>query len=294
MPQDLDLRMYPGCGRHGTSMDLYDSLESVMAHLGFTFNELEDWNCCGSTAAVARAGQHELAAALPIRNLAIANQNGKGILMPCSACYHRTLVAQHEYNSEPELKAQVDAALPAMGLSYEGEARVVHTLELLHSMVGPEKIKAAFKRDLKGLKLAPYYGCLTSRPKAINVYSAVEHPTEMDELIELTGATVTPYQSKTKCCGGSLILLDKPTTDKICMDLVEEARANGADAIVTICPMCQMNLEIIQRGDPNAMPVLYLHQLLGLAMGLDEEKDLCLHQSLIPHEGMMAKVGVHS
>jgi heterodisulfide reductase subunit B len=139
------------------------------------------------------------------------------------------------------------------------------------------------QKRLTGLKVVPYYGCQTVRP--YGEYDGPYLPTSMDRLIEAVGADTFPYLWKTRCCGGALMTTEKAIGSKLVAELLSAAQ--GADCIVTVCPMCQMNLDAYQ-GEISAqlgvrirIPVLFLTQLLGLAFGLPE-KTLLLDQNIIP------------
>ncbi len=192
---------FPGCSLKGLGRAYEESLLPVMKHLGVELQELNDWNCCGATAYM--AVDETKACVLAARNLALAEMNGNHQLMaPCSACYLVLNKTKHYFHDYPAMRQTVDRALAAVNLHYGGDTPVRHPLDVLVNDVGLEAIKQKVKRPLKGLKIAPYYGCQIVRPYA--TFDDQYNPVSMDLLLEALGATVLKFPLKTKCCGGSL------------------------------------------------------------------------------------------
>jgi heterodisulfide reductase subunit B len=275
---------FPGCSLKGTGKAYEESLIPVMKHLGIELQEIPDWNCCGATAYM--AVDEGKACALAARNLAIAEKTGlKEMLAPCSACYLVLNKTQHYMQEYPQMKGVVDRALNAVGLKCSSALPVRHPLDVLLNDVGVEAIKQKVKRPLKGLKVAPYYGCQIVRPYA--TFDDQLNPTTMDRLLEALGATVIYYPLKTRCCGGSLTGT-LPEPGLLCSYiLLKEAKKRGADCLATVCPLCLFNLDsyhskIESRFQDSArVPTVYFSQLMGLAFGLPE-KELGLQRSLVP------------
>jgi heterodisulfide reductase subunit B len=148
------------------------------------------------------------------------------------------------------------------------------------------------QQPLKGMRVAPYYGCLVVRPYA--EFDGPDLPTSMDRLLTALGASVVPYVMKTRCCGGVLLTTQKNIGLKLVGDLLNPIR--DVDCVVTVCPLCQLNLEAYQRevagqlGTPVRIPVLYFTQLMGLAFGLPE-KDLKLGASLVGTHKLTKQLG---
>jgi heterodisulfide reductase subunit B2 len=278
---------YPGCSLKGTGRAYEESLLAVFRALGIEFEELADWNCCGATSymSVDELSSYALAA----RNLALAERDHKDIIAPCAACYLVLNKTQHYMQDYPDINRVVTRALGAIGLTYNGQTRVRHPLDLLLNEVGLQAIKAKVKTPLRGLKVAPYYGCQIVRPYA--TFDDQRNPTSMDRLLAACGAKVIDYSSKTQCCGAS----QKGTLPEVGLDrirrLLGEAQKQGAEVIATVCPLCQFNLECFQEETGNAhhpisIPVLYFSQLLGLALGADA-KSIGLQRCLVPVEPLL-------
>jgi heterodisulfide reductase subunit B len=263
---------FPGCSLESTAKDYDASARAVMSALDHKLEELPDWNCCGATGA--DVVSHLLSIALPARNLAKAQEMGDQIVTTCSSCYLNLFRVNSHLATEPELQDELDIVLGEVGLHYEGKVRVRHLLELLVTDIGVEAIGQHVQRPLKGIRVAPYYGCLVVRPYA--EFDGPDLPTSMDRLLTGLGATVVPYVMKTRCCGGVLMTTQKSIGLKLVGDLLSPIR--DVDCVVTVCPLCQFNLEAYQRevggqlGTSVHIPILYFTQLMGLAFGLSQEQ----------------------
>jgi heterodisulfide reductase subunit B len=276
---------YPGCSLEGTALEYDASTRAFMQAAGAELFELEDWTCCGATAA--ESTSHLLSLALPARNLAVAGRMDEGgeILVPCSACYLNLKKVEVKIRTEPGLRKTINTILSDDHLHVDNRVKVRHLLDVVSQDLGPEPIQTMLKRSFEGFRIAPYYGCQCLRPYA--VFDDPESPESMESILEATGAAVHTWTMGGKCCGASHM----NTKPEVGLELVAAILrgARGADAIVTVCPMCQMNLEAFQKkiakeyGEKQEMTVLYLPQLLGLAIGLSEkEVRLDLNLSVTP------------
>ena len=264
---------YPGCSLTGTAREYDLATRAMMDALGVSLTELEDWTCCGASAA--EACSELLSLALPAINLAIAEKMDKtqDVLVPCSACYLNLKKANEVMRSDEKTRTRVNTVLAEKELTLEGSVAVRHLLDVLTTDIGAEAVQKQVQADLSHLTIAPYYGCQCLRPYA--VFDDPEEPRSMEPLIRATGAHIHPWQMGAKCCGASHM----NTKMEVALELVHAIlqAAQGADAIVTVCPMCQMNLEAYQDkinrryGDVSSVTILYLPQLLGMAFGLSDE-----------------------
>ncbi|MFZ0611418.1 MAG: CoB--CoM heterodisulfide reductase iron-sulfur subunit B family protein [Desulfobacterales bacterium] len=265
---------YPGCSLEGSAREYDLSTRAFLTAVGAELIEIEDWTCCGASAA--EATSRLLALALPARNLALAEKMGgtKEMLVPCSACYLNLKAVEEKVKHDAALLDRINAVLDVEGLQYTGQIRVRHLLEVIVRDIGPGLIAEKTNRSLAGMSIAAYYGCQCLRPYA--VFDDPEAPRSMTPILEAAGAAVHRWDMGGKCCGASHM----NTKMAVGMELVRSilAQAKGADAVVTVCPMCQMNLEAYQgkisklSGENLAVSVLYLPQLLGLALGLSEQE----------------------
>jgi heterodisulfide reductase subunit B len=184
-----------------------------------------------------------------------------------------------------EMNDKVNEALSAGGLSYKpGSLEIRHFLEILYEDVGDEKIKARVTKPLKGLRVAPYYGCQVVRP--FKDFDNPEYPMKMDELLSWLGAEIVDYPVKSHCCGGHMTQISEPEAFELIRRLLYSADEYKADVIACMCPMCQLNLDAYQGRVNNYfntdfnLPILYFTQLIGLAFGMSG-KDMGMGKELV-------------
>ena len=281
---------YSGCSLEGTALEYNLSTQAVIRALGIELMELDDWTCCGASAAETISDL--LAVVLPARNLALAQQMNMDcdFLIPCSACYLNLRKVDEQIKQDDKLLDKVNMALGEEGLSYSGGIKSRHLLDVIATDIGPEMIKTQVKRELSGLSIAPYYGCQALRP--YGGYDDPEDPRCMEPLIKALGAEVHPWTMGAKCCGAGLMTTKKEVAIELTSALLKAAK--GADCIATVCPMCQMNLDSYQKqvshakGENLSISVLYLPQLIGMAFGLPE-KDLKLDLNMAFADSLKAK-----
>lgn len=283
---------FPGCScsSEGGAKAYSWSIQAVSKALDTELIELDDWNCCGSTpsGSVDELGGFCMAA----RDLALAEKRGFDLVTPCSACYVIFNRANSYLKQNPRLKSEVDEALSAGGLTYHGTIRARHILDILVNDVGYETIKAKVKKPLSGLKVAPYYGCQVVRPKL--GFDHPESPQSLDKLVTSLGAEPTPFPLKSRCCGGSLIITEQAMALDLIHQLLESAVSNGAECMITVCPLCQTNLDAFQSQVNKKfktnykLPILFFTQLMGVALGLSEA-ELGLKTGIVPAEKVLAK-----
>ncbi len=276
---------YPGCSGKGVGRAYEESLMAVFEHLGAGLDELEDWNCCGATAWP--SVDEDQANTLAARNLALTedrtpNGGPVDLVAACTGCYRALVRAEHVLAEHGPTAAKIDGALASIGLDYEGRVRTRHPVDILVNEIGLDAISAAVTRPLEGLKVASYYGCLLVRPFA--TFDDQYNPTSMDRLVAAAGAEPVDWPLKTRCCGGScycggpVIGAMPEATMQLSYALLREATKRGADVIVTICPLCQFNLEGFQDrmskrfGRQLDIPVAFISQLVGIALGIDEKR----------------------
>ncbi len=291
---------YPGCSLEKNAAAYHVSTMAISAPLGLEFEEIDDWNCCGATEYIAinRLAAYSLVA----RNLALASKQfgKKDVVAPCSACYLNLAKADAYLKEDASLADKVNQALAAGGLHYDGgTVRPRHLLQVLVEDVGIDAIQARVTRPLTGLKIAPYYGCMIVRPGFDVKFDDTEYPTSLDRMMRALGATVVDFPLKAACCGGHMTQLNQDIALELIRALLQNAVDNQADVIVTLCPMCQLNLDAYQ-GDVNRhfktrlnVPILYFTQLIGLAYGIDA-KTLGIGKELIDARPALSKIGVES
>jgi heterodisulfide reductase subunit B len=266
-----DIAYYPGCSLHGTSREFDESLRAVAAELGIGITEISDWSCCGASSG--HTTDHLLGVALPARNLALAEEQGYDtVLAPCAACYNRLSAARLAVETEEGMAERVPEVI---GRPFANSVEVHNAVELLRDAAPAieEKVAAALAPNpLDGVRLAAYYGCLLVRPFEVCGYDDPEQPASMDDVIAACGAEPVDWNMKVECCGGSFSVSRTASVVRLGRSIIEDARANGAEAIIVACPLCHSNLDLrqkamVQRGS-KPMPVLFVTQLVGLALGL--------------------------
>ncbi|MGI6655607.1 MAG: CoB--CoM heterodisulfide reductase iron-sulfur subunit B family protein [Desulfobulbus sp.] len=276
-----NIAYYPGCSGQGTSIEYDRSTRAICKALDVNLVEPDDWSCCGSTPA--HTVSHLLSAALAARNLALVEAMGLDIVItPCPSCLSNLRTAVHKME-DPEFRDQVNALLDT---PFQGEVKVQSVLQVLTEQVDPETIKSKVVKPLTGLKVACYYGCIMNRPPELMRFDDHENPMAMDNLMRLLGAEVVPFPLKVECCGAACGVPRPDIVARLSGKLLDAGVRLGADAFVTACPLCQMNLDMRQGQINSAMgtrfkvPIFYYTQLLGYALGLDRSelgfKKLCV------------------
>lgn len=260
----MSYSFYPGCSLHSTGLEYGLSAQAVFRRLGLELRELAGWNCCGASSA--HALNHTLALALPARTLALAQTVGRDLVTPCAACFSRMKNADYVLRTDPGARAEIESIV---GFKFTGEIAIRPLLAVLHEDYGPQRIAAQVRRPLRGLKVVTYYGCLLVRPPEIARFDDPDDPHVMADLLRAVGADVKTWSYATDCCGGSLSLSRSDIVSGLVTRLAERAREAGAEAFVTACPLCQVNLEMRQTGQAK-MPAFYFTELLGLAFGLPD------------------------
>ena len=261
---------YPGCSAEATAVGLGLSVEAIAKPLDMELIELEGWTCCGSTPYGSLDELESIVVAA--RNLALAEKTGLDLVTPCSSCFITLYQADIKLKDHPQLMAQINEALAVANLEYHGSVRVRHLTEVLVNDITPEVITTKVKRPLNGLKVAPYYGCQLVRPDY--GFDDPEFPQSLDRLVECLGAKAVPFPLKNRCCGGSLIISEEDLALGLIRKLLDNAVENGAQCIVTPCPLCQTNLDAYQSRVNSKfktnynLPVLFITQLIGLALGI--------------------------
>lgn len=291
--------LYPGCSMEASARAYYDSLKAISDPLGLNLKEIDDWNCCGATEYLGISTTP--AYALIARNLALAANTADGthqLLAPCSACYLNLSKADYYLKEDPGLGRRVNKALAAGGLEYEpGSLEIEHLLNAIVYDIGLDVVSKHVVQPLSGLRVAPYVGCMVPRPDYEHQVSDHEFPVELDLLLRALGAEVIDFPLKTECCGGHMPQIGPDMGFELLRRLIASASDLEADAIITICPMCQLNLDGYQ-GEMNQhfrtnyhMPVLFFTQLMGLAFGI-EPKELGFGLELVSARNVLEAVGV--
>ncbi|HUS57846.1 MAG TPA: CoB--CoM heterodisulfide reductase iron-sulfur subunit B family protein [Planctomycetota bacterium] len=280
------LGYYPGCALHGTSKEYDISVRAVAAELGQELREIEDWNCCGASAG--HSTNRKLAACLSLRNLALARQqNLKTVLTPCPLCSKQLLSAAAEVAADPQVRAEAEQTIE---MPFGGGVRTINYIQYCTDSL--DAITSRIGEGLRGLKAACYYGCLLTRPPKVVQFDDAEHPTSMENVVRALKGEPVEFSCKTDCCGGGFTQSHPEAVLRLSRKILENAKAAGAEVIAVACPMCQVNLDMRQAaiekryGISLGLPIVYLSQLAGLALGIDRKKlGLGLHFVSMPERG---------
>jgi heterodisulfide reductase subunit B2 len=269
---------YPGCSLRGSAKEFDKSLLKIANVLGVELKEIDDWNCCGATSA--HATNHLLSIALPILNINKASKQGiKKILAPCAACYNRLVMAKHEITTSEHTRKKIEELIEEPVLL---DVEIINIIQFFQQL-DKEYLISRKKVSLKGLKAGCYYGCLLLRPNDLPKFDDPEDPSSMEEIIKLTDAEPVTWNYKTECCGASHSIAHKDIVVDLSKKIIDDAAKHGADIIVVACPMCHSNLDMRQLelkkyAEHKNVPVLYLTELLGLALGVSpDELGINLH-----------------
>ena len=249
--------------------------------MGLQLEDLQDWNCCGASAA--HSLNHKLSLALPARSLALAEQqNLQELLVPCAACYSRMAGTRLALTKDAGLRQQISDIIELPIGSIPKSFNILDVLQRLFPMDFNGRLRHPFN-----YKVACYYGCLLVRPKEVAAFDRVEDPQVMDQLMQRIGATTVDWAFKTECCGAGLSVPRTDVVARLSANILEDAVGRGAEAIIVACPMCHSNLDMRRKeiekaaGKSYSIPILYITQAIGLALGLDRKK-LGLHRHIVP------------
>lgn len=285
----MEYAYFPGCSLDSTAREYDISFRATASAVDIRLEEIPDWICCGSTPAYLT--DSTLAAVLPIKNLIWPEKENLDVVAPCASCFSRLKLANLEVQSDIEMLSKINRIING---NYQGRVRILNTLDVLGKAEVLETIKHKVKRNLSGLKVACYYGCLLTRPQKIDVPDA-ENPDSMDKICAAVGAEAVDWPHKTECCGAGFSISKTEIVIKLTHDILEMAKAARADCIAVACPLCQANLDMRQKRIENEyktkfnLPVMYITQITGLALGIPG-KNLGLDKLIVePYELLKRK-----
>jgi len=290
--------LYTGCTVPVRAFNYEISARKVAEKLGLQFSDIPQFSCCGYPIKSVNRYAYLLMAA---RNLALAEEKGLSLCTLCSACCGALSEANHEIREDEKLRTRINNDLSeAIGKRYNGGSEVTHFIRVLQKEIGMEKIKAQVRSDLSSIRVAPHYGCHYTKPSTI--YGHIEDPEDpksLDELIEATGARSLSYEDKLQCCGGGVLAIDEQVALAMAHKKLDHIRAQQADALVLICPFCNVMYESNQKKIEKAfqteykLPILFYPQLLGLALGMEPD-ELGMKMNRIKANELLKKVSRRS
>ena len=250
----MNLAFYPGCSLEGMANDYARSITAVFDKLDVKLVEIEDWTCCGATAA--HSMSEAMAVLLPAKNLAAAEKMGLDIVSPCANCFNRLT-----YSRKMILKNVYDVPWQV-----SGKTKVHDMTRYLAQPDMIEQIKQRVLMPLKGLALVSYYGCQMVRPPKITGFTDYENPGTLDRIASALGANSLDWSYKATCCGASIGIGRRDIQFNLSKRLITKAHQAGAEAVIVSCPLCQNNLDMVQKEKGmTKIPVFYFTELMRLA-----------------------------
>lgn len=288
----LKYALYPGCAAKGATPELYQSTMAIIGRLGIEVVELQAASCCG--AGVVSEADADVALALNARTFAQAEQIGLDVMTICGTC-QGIMGAANKRLKDPGIRERINQMLASDGIAYRGTIQVKHLLWIVVREVGLQRLREHIRVPLSDFRIAPFYGCYILRPSWDLGFDDPENPTSLEKVIQAVGGEPVAYAGRTKCCGFPIILEKEAIAVAMAGQNMKEAKEEGADFMVTPCPLCHMSLDIYQDRAGQAvntslnLPILHLPQLLGLAMGIPA-KDLGVSRHLIPVDSIVRKV----
>jgi heterodisulfide reductase subunit B len=282
----MKIPYYPGCTLHERARDFDVSAKECAKALGVELEELPIWTCCGAVYPLVTDSVMDVLAG--VRNLSYASRLGDKVVTLCSFCYNVLKRCNNVMREDKDKREKANLFLRADTAArekiesythqdYEGQVDVLHYIEMLRDVVGYDVVAKAVKKKLDGLKVAPYYGCMLLRPAKEMKFDDPEQPTIFEELLEAMGCDVVDFPMKTECCGGFQVVKDDDLAVSCSQNVVVSAIKRDADVIVTTCPLCRYNLDRHQEKMAERVkgfrrvPVVYFTQLLGIALGIDNQ-----------------------
>ena len=264
----MKIPYYPGCTLNTVAKQFDTSARDAAQAVGFEMAELPQWNCCGATFPLTPDNIIGLSA--PAKVLSSAARQGDTLTTLCSVCYNVLKRTNKVMKESKEKRGVINGFIEE---DYDGSLNVLHYLEVLRDRIGFDKVKGAVKRPLKGIKAGAYYGCMLLRPFEDMGIDNAESPTIFEDLIKALGAEAVEFPNKIECCGAHLAMNNEEVVTRLSGNVMTSAVGNGAELIITSCPLCQYNLEKSQGAlsKQNAVPVIYFTQAIGLALGQDIE-----------------------
>ena len=266
--------VFLGCAIPNRFNNYEASMRAVAKELGVKLIDFEGASCCGTV--VLKSIDENSWLSMSGRNIALAESRGHDIVTPCNGCFGSLKDTDHVLHEEEAYRKKVNGALKPLGLEYTGKSKIRHFVEVLYDM--KDDIKAKIVRPLTGLRIAFHPGCHLIRPSNVAGFDDPELPRKVDELLEITGAQSVPWGAKLNCCGSPLLIASEEVATDVLKDKMISAKEGRANVLVTNCPAChtQFDVQLIGMKDDNGesleLPAMFVTQILGLAMGLDQEQ----------------------
>jgi len=256
--------IYPGCCFQGADIHNYDITVNFLKNMGVEGILLDRAACCGG--GVIDETNKKIVYGLNARNIALAEEKGVDLYTPCNTCYMIIAKTKLALDSDPELKEKVNEILAEEGLEYKGTAKIYHTLNLIRDFIGLDEYKKRIKRQIDGVKVAPYYGCHVLAPNEVALDDP-EDPTILKEILEPLGVEIVEgYKNESTCCGYHARFTDPEQKERLSIKPLDGAKEAGADIVATPCPLCHKAMDGYEE------PILQVTQLINVACGMSPEE----------------------
>jgi len=287
--------LFLGCTIPARSRNYELSARAIASRLDLEFIDIEEFSCCGFPL---EASDEMGAILLGARNLCLAEEKGLDICALCSACTSMLTKTAYHLNNNQNLREQINKELSKIGKEYKGTINVRHFARILLENIGLERIRKEIKQDLKGLKVATHYGCHYLKPSYIyEGFDDPQYPITLELILEAVGVTNIQYRRKKDCCGGPVLLSDEAVALTVAQEKLKYVKEAGTDCMNLVCPFCSLMFDANQKGieaqfgSEFNIPVLYLSQIIGLAMGFSR-KELGLNLNSVSTKELTAKLEV--
>lgn len=264
----INYSYFPGCTLKNKARKLDEYARKCATVLGFNLQEIETWQCCGGVYPLAK---DKIATRLSsIRALADAKKHSLDLVTLCSACHNVIKQVNDDMQNDKNIIEKANNYLGKEN-EYYGETKVIHYLEVLRDVIGFENIKSKVVNPLTGVKIGAFYGCLLLRPSSVMQMDNPENPKILEDFIKCIGATPVIYGQRNECCGGYVRFDNKEEAENRSNAVIENAKANGAEVLITACPLCEYNIKKVQEYTTDKLPIVYFTELLAQALGVKEK-----------------------
>lgn len=280
-PEHLEFSYYPGCSVATTAMESNYSMMQACRILGLHLQELEDWNCCGSSSAY--SVDPELGFNLSARNLSLAPPD-RPLLVMCPRCLHHLRHAHLEMQQDPEIRRAQERR---WGRPISPDLEIIHFLEALVKF-GLNNLNKGAVRSLNGLKFVPYYGCTLFRPPVLRRQKY--YLAEVENILTALGGKPIHGAYNQRCCGSFLSAVRPEVVASLVNEIIGSALDAGAECLVTSCAMCQLNLEVRCTAE-NKLPIFHFSEILALALGA-ENYEGWFHRHLVDPRPLLEDLGL--
>ncbi len=292
MDKGIKYSLFLGCTIPARGRNYELSARKVASRLGIELVDIKDFVCCGFPLKNADLEKAELLSAY---NISLSGNEGLPLCTLCSSCTSALTETAHHLSTDGEAIKRINEGLKRLGLSYKKDVKIRHFVRVLFEKVGEARIKEQIVKELKGLRVAVHYGCHYLKPSEIyNEFDNPEDPKSIDALVRITGAEVIDYSTKKMCCGGPILPVDEEKALSMAKQKLDDVSKQGADIICLVCPFCSVMYDSNQKGIESKfetsynIPVLYLTQLLGIAMGF-ERKELGLNMNVVKTKKLLSR-----